>query len=62
MPSDFNSQPSPGTVLGVVIVIIAIVGTRFLGWEWGGGQLAPTVIAVVLVGGGALLVLRDRLG
>ncbi len=61
MSLGFNSQSSLSTVLGIVIVIVAIVGTQFLGWEWGSGQLVPTVIAVVLVGGGALLVLHDRL-
>lgn len=36
-----------GTVVGIVFVVIALVGTGFLGWEWG-GRLAEQPIAVVV--------------
>lgn len=50
-----RNSSSVGTALGILVALVAVVGSQFLGWEWGGGQLLPTVIgvavaAVVLVG------------
>ena len=33
---------------GLLIAGVAIVGTRFLGWEWGAGGLAPTSVGVAV--------------
>ncbi|QRV17194.1 multidrug transporter [Haloterrigena salifodinae] len=42
-----RSSSSIGTAIGLAAVLVAIVGTQFLGWEWGSGQLVPTLIGVV---------------
>lgn len=34
------------TAIGVAVALVAIVGTQVLGWEWGSGQLLPTIIGV----------------
>lgn len=54
-------SPSPSTVVGIVAVAIAIIGSQFLEWEWGSGQLAPTLVGVAVVGVVALLFVRERL-
>ncbi|WP_312908425.1 multidrug transporter [Natronosalvus caseinilyticus] len=46
MPA-FRDQSSIVSVLGLLVAIVAIVGTQVLGWEWGSGQLVPTIIGVV---------------
>nr|WP_082146625.1 multidrug transporter [Halostagnicola sp. A56] len=45
-----DARSSIGTVLGIAFVIIAVVGTQFLGWEWGSGQPLPTAIGIVAAG------------
>ena len=35
------------TAVGLAVAIVAIVGTQFLGWEWGDGRFLPTMIGVV---------------
>ncbi|WP_049922281.1 hypothetical protein [Halopiger djelfimassiliensis] len=35
------------TAIGVAAALVALVGTRVLGWKWGDGRLAPAVIGVV---------------
>lgn len=50
MAGRFDTQSSLLTAFGVLIALVAIVGTQFLGWEWGSGQLAPTVIGVLVAG------------
>lgn len=49
-----RSESSLGTVVGGAVALVAVVGTQALGWEWGSGQLIPTligaVVAVVAVG------------
>ncbi|SFS92939.1 multidrug transporter [Halostagnicola kamekurae] len=45
-----NTSSSIGTALGIAFVIIAIVGTQFLGWEWGSGQPLPMAIGIVAAG------------
>ncbi|WP_126664187.1 multidrug transporter [Haloterrigena salifodinae] len=42
-----RSSSSIGTATGLAVALVAIVGTQFLGWEWGSGQLVPTLIGVV---------------
>jgi biopolymer transport protein ExbB/TolQ len=46
------------TAFGILVAIIAIVGTQFLGWEWGSGQLIPTIIGVVVAGIAVVVVAR----
>ncbi|AGB30114.1 hypothetical protein Natpe_0172 [Natrinema pellirubrum DSM 15624] len=54
-----NSSPL-FTAIGVAVALIAIVGTQFLGWEWGDGRLVPTVIGVVAVAIAVVAVLARR--
>ena len=42
-----RNSSSIGTAIGLAVALVAIVGTQFLGWEWGGGQLVPTLIGTV---------------
>lgn len=58
MPLNSRNQSSLVTALGVIIALVAIVGTQFLGWEWGSGQLTPTIIGVLVVGIVGLLFAR----
>jgi len=41
-----NSSPII-TAIGIAVALVAIVGTQYFGWEWGSGQLVPTIIGVV---------------
>ncbi|ELZ04092.1 hypothetical protein [Natrialba aegyptia] len=34
------------TTLGILVALIAVVGTQVLGWEWGSTELVPTVLGV----------------
>lgn len=52
-----RSRSVNGTTLGVLFAIVAIVGTQFLGWEWGSGQTVPTSIGVVVAGLAVVLVI-----
>ncbi|WP_226004658.1 multidrug transporter [Natrinema salinisoli] len=54
-----NSSPLV-TAIGVTVALVAIVGTQFLGWEWGSGQLVPTIIGVVAAVIAAFVVLTRR--
>ena len=45
-----RSSSTTVTVIGVLVAVVAIVGTQVLGWEWGDGQLVPTLIGVVAAG------------
>lgn len=50
MARSLGRDSSPlGAAIGVAIALVAIVGTQFLGWERGSGQLVPTIIGVVAV-------------
>lgn len=60
MVSRSTNQSPLITALGIIVVAVAIIGTQFLDWEWGSGQLVPTLIGVGVVGVIALLFLRDR--
>ncbi|MFD1640700.1 multidrug transporter [Halohasta litorea] len=50
MVSRNSRQSSLRTAVGVLVALVAIVGTQFLGWEWGSGQLVPTVIGAAVAG------------
>jgi uncharacterized membrane protein len=43
-----RSRPVTETTVGVLVAIVAVAGTQFLGWEWGSGQTVPTVIGVIV--------------
>ncbi|WP_066417051.1 multidrug transporter [Halorubrum aethiopicum] len=58
MVSGFQDRSPVVTVFGVLVAIVAIVGTRFLGWEWGSGQLVPTIVGVVVAGIAVVIVVR----
>lgn len=60
MVSNYGDQSSIITAVGLLFALIAIVGTQFLGWEWGAGQLVPTLIGLVATGV-ALVVVSKRL-
>ena len=57
----YSNQSSLVTAFGVLIAGVAIVGTQFLGWEWGSGQLIPTIIGVVVAGIAVVIVARSVL-
>ncbi|WP_207588107.1 LPXTG cell wall anchor domain-containing protein [Halomontanus rarus] len=58
MTGRFDTQSSLLTAFGVLIALVAIVGTQVLGWEWGTGQLAPTVIGLLVAGIAVLVFVR----
>lgn len=45
-------------MFGLLIAIVAVLGTQFFGWEWGSGQLTPTIIGVVVAGIAVVLIAR----
>ncbi|MFC4988378.1 MULTISPECIES: multidrug transporter [Saliphagus] len=47
---------------GLAVAVVAIVGTQVLGWEWGSGQLVPTLVGVVVAGIAVVAVLRRLSG
>ncbi|WP_254532003.1 multidrug transporter [Natrinema gelatinilyticum] len=62
MSASLGRSSSPlVTAIGVAFAFVAIVGTRFLGWEWGSGQLVPTILGVVAAIL-AVFVIRTRRG
>lgn len=61
MPSGYATQSTVITVIGVIVALVAIVGTEFLGWEWGSGQLVPTLIGAAAAGVAVVLVARNVL-
>ncbi|WP_247729731.1 multidrug transporter [Halovivax limisalsi] len=50
-----------GTVIGLLVAIVAIVGTQMFDWEWGSDQLVPTVIGVLAAAIALVLVGRRYL-
>jgi biopolymer transport protein ExbB/TolQ len=62
MVSRSHGRPPVATVLGVLVAIVAVVGTRFLGWEWGSGRLVPTIVGVVAAGIAVVVVARRVIG
>ncbi|WP_049952859.1 hypothetical protein [Halostagnicola larsenii] len=61
MASKYGNQSSVITAVGLLFALIAIVGTQFLGWDWGTDQLVPTLIGVVAAGAAILVVSRRLL-
>ncbi|MDB2223750.1 multidrug transporter [Halorubrum ezzemoulense] len=45
-----SDQSSVVSAFGLLIALVAVVGTRFLGWEWGSGRLVPTLVGVAVAG------------
>jgi F0F1-type ATP synthase assembly protein I len=65
MSSVFGSDASPTavTVLGVLVALIAIIGTTLLGWEWGASFSegpVPFVLGVCVAVVAIALTLRRR--
>lgn len=58
----YQIESSWGTVIGLLVAVVAIVGTQMLGWEWGSEQLMPTIIGVAVAGIAVVLVLRRLQG
>lgn len=58
----YQIESSWGTVIGLLVAVVAIVGTQMLGWEWGSEQLVPTIIGVAVAGIAVVLVVRRLLG
>lgn len=58
MVSSYRDQSSVISAVGILVAIVAIVGTQFIGWEWGSGQLVPTIIGVVVAGIAVVVVAR----
>ena len=46
----YSDQSPVVQAFAVLVAVVAIVGTQVLGWEWGGGQLVPTLIGVAVAG------------
>jgi biopolymer transport protein ExbB/TolQ len=58
----YQIESSWGTVIGLLVAVVAIVGTQMLGWEWGSEQLLPTIIGVAVAGIAVVLVVRRLQG
>ena len=50
MAIGYRNQSPLIAALGLLVAIVAIIGTQFMDWEWGDGQLIPTIIGVVVAG------------
>lgn len=61
MASRYQDQSSLVTAFGLLVAIVAIVGTQFFGWEFGSGQLIPTIIGVIVAGIAIVVVARKTL-
>ncbi len=57
-----KSQSPVIAVVGVLVAAVAVVGTQLFGWEWGSGQLIPTIIGVSVAAFAILAVASKRLG
>jgi len=53
-----RSESSLGTAVGGIVALVAVVGTQVLGWEWGSGQVVPTLIGAVVAGLAVAFVVR----
>ncbi len=58
----YQIESSWGAVIGLLVAVVAIVGTQMLGWEWGSEQLLPTIIGVAAAGIAVVLVVRRLQG
>lgn len=56
-----GAQSSLVTAFGLLVAIVAIVGAQVLGWEWGSGQLVPTLVGVAVAGIAIAVVARRAL-
>ena len=48
MPLVESSQSSLVSAFGLLVALVAVVGTRFLGWEWGSGGVVPALVGVAV--------------
>ena len=65
----FDMRPSHGTnsspvvtAVGVLVAIVAVVGTQFLDWQWGSNQLLPTAVGVLVAGIAVVVIVRNYRG
>ena len=61
MPVSPPNRSALITGFGLLVAGIAIVGTRFLGWEWGSGGSVPTSVGVVVAVVAVVVVASRRL-
>lgn len=61
MFSRHKNQSTLVTAFAICIALVAIVGTQFFGWEWGSGQLTPTLLGVGVACLAVLLFLYRRI-
>jgi hypothetical protein len=57
-----KNQSPVFAIVGVLVAAVAVVGTQFFGWEWGSGQLIPTLIGVAVATVAIVAVAGNRLG
>lgn len=57
----YRDQSSLLTVFALLVAGVAVVGTQILGWEWGSGQLLPTIIGVAVAGVAVMVAVRRKL-
>ena len=62
MAIGYRDQSSIVTAFGLMVAIVAIIGTQVFGWEWGDGQLIPTIIGITVVAIAVLVVVRRVVG
>lgn len=56
-----RSDQSPLVVaFAILVAVVAVVGTQFLGWEWGSDQVVPTVVGVLVAAIALVLFVRER--
>lgn len=51
-------ESQAATVIGLLVAVVAVVGTQVFGWEWGDGRLIPTFIGVAAAGMAVFLIYR----
>lgn len=56
-----NNQSLAVAAFAMLVALVAIVGTQFLGWEWGAGQFVPTLIGIVVACIAVVFFVYDRL-
>lgn len=54
-----KSESTAITVFGFGVAVTAVIGSQVLGWEWGDGELLPTLLGVTVAGIAILLVFRQ---
>jgi len=52
----FKTESPAIALFGCLVAVTAVIGSQFLGWEWGDGRLVPTLIGVMAAGVAILLV------